>query len=176
MAKATSKWFARALWPAVALGALCTVIAAVAPAGAQTAQPDYHPSLGDLMTMAVQPRHTKLALAGRARNWPYAAYEASELRNAFNRIARTIPRYRDADLASMVASNMTGELDRLDAAIKLRDGRRFDAAYADVTHACDTCHQGLGHAEVVIKVPQASMFPDQEFGLALPPRHNARRR
>ncbi len=31
--------------------------------------PDYHPSMGDLMTMAIQPRHTKLGLAGQHKNW-----------------------------------------------------------------------------------------------------------
>ena len=134
-------------------------------APAQTpAQPDYHPSLGDLMTMAVQPRHIKLGLAGRARNWAYLTYEASELRNAFNRVARTVPTYRNNDMAGMVAANIKEPLDRLDEAIKARDGHAFDAAYAEVTHACNTCHQGLGHPEVVIQLPQAWMFPDQTFG------------
>jgi hypothetical protein len=133
-------------------------------APAQTAQPDYHPSLGDLMTMAVQPRHIKLGLAGQARNWPYLAYEAGELRNAFNRIARTVPSYRNNDMAGMVAANIKDPLDRLDDAIKARDGRKFDVAYGAVTHACNTCHQGLGHPEVVIQAPHAWMYPDQNFG------------
>jgi hypothetical protein len=52
-----------------------TPTAVPAPAAAAPSPPaDYHPSMGDLMTMAVQPRHTKLALAGRRRNWTYAAY------------------------------------------------------------------------------------------------------
>ncbi len=163
------------LW-AGAAAVVATVAVAAAPgtSGAQTAaQPDYHPSLGDLMTMAVQPRHIKLGQGGRARNWAYAAYEASELRNAFNRIARTIPTYRNSDLAAMVASNIKSPLDDLDAAIKARDGRRFDAAYVQVTHACNACHQGLGHPEVVIKVPEAAMYPDQSFGA--PPTATARR-
>ncbi len=133
-------------------------------APAQTAQPEYHPSLGDLMTMAVQPRHIKLGLAGRARDWPYLAYEAGELRNAFNRVARTVPSYRNSDMAGMVAANIKEPLDHLDEAIKAHDGRRFDAAYAAVTHACNSCHEGLGHAEVVIQTPQAGMYPDQDFG------------
>ncbi len=136
----------------------------VARARAQTVQPDYHPSLGDLMTMAVQPRHIKLGLAGRARLWPYLAYEASELRNAFNRVARTVPTYRNSDMAAMVAANIKEPLDRLDEAIKARDGRRFDGAYASVTHACNSCHEGLGHPEVVIRAPRAGMYPDQELG------------
>jgi hypothetical protein len=152
----------------IVAGVAATAIAAFAGGGApaQTAQPDYHPSLGDLMTMAVQPRHIKLGLAGRARNWTYLAYEASELRNAFNRVARTVPSYRNNDMAGMVAANIKEPLDRLDDAIKARNGRRFDAAYAEVTHACNTCHQGLGHPEVVIQVPQAWMFPDQNLGTA----------
>ncbi len=136
-----------------------------APAPAQPAQPEYHPSLGDLMTMAVQPRHIKLGLAGRARNWGYLTYEASELRNAFNRVARTVPTYRNQDMAEMVAANIKDPLDHLDGAIKARDGRRFDTAYAEVTHACNSCHQGLGHPEVVIQLPQAGMYPDQSFGV-----------
>src|SRR6201989_3646222 len=63
------------------------------------ATPSYHPSMGDLMTMAIQPRHVKLGLAGQAKNWAYASYEADELKNAFSRIARTIPNYRNNDVA-----------------------------------------------------------------------------
>ncbi len=116
------------------------------------------------MTMAVQPRHIKLGLAGRARDWIYLAYEASELRNAFNRVARTVPTYRGSDMAGMVAANIKDPLDQLDAAIKARDAARFDAAYRGVTRACNTCHEGLGHPEVVIQTPRAEMFPDQFFG------------
>ena len=155
----------RGFW--IAAGCAAAVLALVGGrAPAQTAQPDYHPSLGDLMTMAVQPRHIKLGLAGRARDWTYLGYEAGELRNAFNRVARTVPAYRNSDMAGMISSNIKEPLDRLDEAIKARDGRRFDVAYAEVTRACNTCHQGLGHPEVVIQVPQAWMFPDQDLGTA----------
>lgn len=159
----------KALHRRVGLLAVCVAMAAALvlagqEAPAQPAQPDYHPSLGDLMTMAVQPRHIKLGLAGRARQWTYLAYEASELRNAFNRVARTVPSYRNSDMAAMVASNIKEPLDRLDEAIKARDGHRFDSAYAAVTHACNSCHEGLGHPEVVIKSPRASMYPDQDLG------------
>ena len=136
-----------------------------APSHAQTApQPDYHPSLADLMTLGVQPRHIKLAAGGRARNWAYAAYEADELRNALNRVARTVPTYRNTDMAMMLAANMKEPLDQTDAAIKAKDGARFDKAYAAVTHACNTCHEGLGHPFVVIRQPLgAGPFADQSF-------------
>jgi hypothetical protein len=143
--------------------ALITLAPLAASGQASAPQPDYHPSLGDLMTMAVQPRHTKLGLGGRARNWPYAAYEASELRNAFARIARTVPTYRNAAMADMVAANIKDPLDQLDAAVKARNGPAFDRAYAKVTDACNACHRSLEHPFVVIREPAASAFPDQTF-------------
>ena len=59
----------RLLLPLVAL----VLAAAIGDASAQ--QKPYSPGLGDLMTATVQPRHTKLGLAAREGNWPYAAYE-----------------------------------------------------------------------------------------------------
>ena len=126
-------------------------------------QPDYHPSFGDLMTLAVQPRHIKLGIAGKARNWDYAAYEASELRNAFLRIGRTIPTYRKQALPDMFASAILPSMDKLDAAIKAKDGRGFDAAYKEVTVSCNNCHMGLEHAFVVIREPTVSPYADQNL-------------
>src|SRR4051812_25251187 len=102
----------RPLWAGYA--ALVAVLVPMAghTAEVSAAQPDYHPSLADIMTMAVQPRHTKLGLAGRARNWTYVAYEARELRGAFNRVVRTVPTFNKTDMADMVAANMKDPLDQ----------------------------------------------------------------
>ena len=135
----------------------------VRPAPAAAPQPDYHPSFGDLMTMAVQPRHIKLGMAGKARNWEYAAYESSELRNAFGRIGRTIPAYRKQSLPDMFASAILPSMDKLDAAIKAKDGKAFDAAYTEVTQSCNNCHMGLEHSFVVIREPMASPYADQNL-------------
>jgi mono/diheme cytochrome c family protein len=115
------------------------------------------------MTMAVQPRHAKLGLGGQMRNWDYAAYESSELRNAFARIARTIPAYRGQAMATLFASTIKDPLDQLDAAVKSKDAARFDAAYGQVTQACNACHQALDHAFVVIKPPSGTPYPNQAF-------------
>jgi hypothetical protein len=146
----------------LALAACTKPVPSTAPVAADTG-PAYHPSMGDLMTMAIQPRHTKLGLAGQAANWKYAAYESSELRHAFDRIAKAIPTYHKADMAGMVASNMKDPLDSLDAAIKAKDEHAFTAAYGQVTQACNACHQGLDHGEVVIKAPSGAMLSDQDF-------------
>jgi cytochrome c553 len=133
------------------------------PAPAPAPAPDYHPSLGDLMTMAVQPRHTKVGLAGRDRNWAYLTYESSELRNAFGRIGRTIPTYRQTKLSDLFASAIVPAIDELDAAIKAKDGARFDAAYANLTASCNACHAAMDHAAVAIRAPTGAPYPDQDF-------------
>ena len=126
-------------------------------------QADYHPSMGDLMTMAVQPRHIKLGLAGQNRNWEYAAYELSELRNAFARVARTIPRYQSTDMAPLMTAMTQAPLDALEQAVKGRDASQFKTAYGQLTQTCNACHASLKHAPVVIKVPDAAFYPDQDF-------------
>jgi hypothetical protein len=124
---------------------------------------EYKPSMGDLMTMAVQPRHIKLGLAGQKQNWAYASFEISELRNAFARIARTIPNYQSMDTASMVAAMIGDQINALGDAIKVGDAGQFRARYAQLTQACNACHQAQNHAMVVIKVPDDNVYPDQEF-------------
>jgi hypothetical protein len=149
---------------AVALGSVGASMAQPPPAAAPTAPPAaYSPSLADLMTSSVQSRHIKLGLAGKARNWTYAAYETEEMRNAFNRITRTIPVYRKAVLADLVAGTVKDPLDQIETAIKARDAAGFDAAYVKLTDSCNACHQGLEHAYVVIKAPTGSPYVDQSF-------------
>jgi len=125
--------------------------------------PDYHPSLGDLMTMAIQPRHIKLGLAGQERNWPYAQYELSELRNAFARVARTIPTYRNIDMTAVIGALTTEPLKAVEQAIHAQDAGQFKAAYAGLTTACNACHLSQDHASVVIRVPNSNPYPDQDF-------------
>ena len=127
------------------------------------AQPDYHPSMGDLMTMAIQPRHTKLWQAGRAGNWVYAEYELSELRNAFTRIARTIPAYRNADMTVLIGAMTTQPLQAVEDSIRGKDAVRFKTAYAQLTATCNACHVSQEHPMVVIRVPSGDAYPDQDF-------------
>jgi hypothetical protein len=155
---------------AAAQSLLCSVPAiaqtpatAASSAPAATPMPDYHPSLGDLMTMAIQPRHIKLGLAGQQGNWPYARYELSELRNAFARVARTIPTYRNIDMAAVIGALTSEPLKSVEQAINAQDVNQFRTAYAGLTTACNACHLSQDHAPVVIRVPTTNPYPDQDF-------------
>jgi hypothetical protein len=151
---------------ALALG-LALAIAPPVAAVAQTPAA-YRPGLGDLMTMTVQPRHLKLALAGREKNWAYAAYEWHELEEALEHIAKLVPKWRDLDIGQLMAATVKQPLDEVEAAIKASDGQRFDAAFRQLTDACNACHKSANLAVIVIKVPDISAFPNQDFRATKP--------
>ena len=135
----------------------------VAPSLATAQQPAFHPGLGDLMTAFVQPRHIKLGLAGNDKNWPYAAYELSELREAFDDVAEVVPKYRGSSVPDLIAATVKQPLAALDQAIKAKDATQFTAAYGRLTASCNACHQSTDHAVIVIQPPTAATFPDQDF-------------
>jgi hypothetical protein len=137
------------------------------PNASANATPDYHPSLGDLMTIAVQPRHIKLGLSGQRANWTYAAYELNELRNALARVARTIPVYRSTDMATLVESMTRAPLAAVERSIRDKDSKAFESSYAQLTATCNACHISQDHPMVIIQVPRQAAYPDQDFA---PPR------
>jgi hypothetical protein len=123
----------------------------------------YHPGLGELMTAFVQPRHIKLGLAGSAQNWPYAAYELGELSKTFEDVAKLVPKHGNLLVPEMIAATVKPPIAVLGAVIKAKDAAAFAKAYADLTAACNACHQAAGHPMIVIQVPAGSAFPDQDF-------------
>jgi hypothetical protein len=153
----------------VSVAALFAVAAGLARAQ-QPAQADastaYRPGLGDLMTMTVQPRHIKLALAGRQKNWTYAAYELHELQEAFDRAAKAWPQWQSVPIADLMTAATKEPIASLARAIKDGASDQFMAAYEHLTDACNACHQAANRPMVVIRVPGASSFPDQDFGPA----------
>ena len=135
-----------------------------AQAAVPAVQPDYRPSIADLMNIGVQPRHIKIGLALREENWGYLAYEANELRGAFTRIARTAPRIDNKlDTAATIESIIGQPLRDLSDAFKAKDAAKSKEAYAAVTSACTACHKAVSHGVIVIKMPQGDSYIDQDF-------------
>ncbi len=123
----------------------------------------YHPGLGDLMTAFVQPRHIKLGLAGREHNWDYAAYELDELREAFEDVAKLVPKHGNLAIPGAIAATVDQPMTALGAAIKAKDDAGFAASYAALTQSCNACHRSADHPQIVIQTPGVSPFPDQDF-------------
>ncbi|MFZ3310217.1 MAG: hypothetical protein WA280_12705 [Xanthobacteraceae bacterium] len=125
----------------------------------------YTMTLGDMMNTLVQPRHAKLGLAGRAQNWPLAEYSLIEIRQVFAGIVKAQPRFRGLPVGELVGAAVSQPMNAVEAAIKQQDPVKFAAAYAQLTQGCNACHAAVEHPFVVIKVPDASAFPNQAFSL-----------
>jgi hypothetical protein len=135
-----------------------------APAGGAALSP-YVMTMGDMMNTLIQPRHAKLALAGHAENWTLAAYAAAEIRQAFAGIVKAQPKFAGMPVGELVDVAMVPPLNALDTAIKQQDTQKFTAAYDQLTQGCNACHMELNHSYVVIRTPDASAFPNQDFSL-----------
>jgi hypothetical protein len=120
-------------------------------------------TMGDLMNTLVQPRHEKLALAGQAQNWPVAKYALEQLRAALANVAAAKPKFAGFPVGELIDLALTPPFNALDTAIKQQDAQKFASAFAQVTQGCNACHLELNHPFVVIKVPDASAFPNQDF-------------
>jgi hypothetical protein len=154
----------------IAVAALAMLVASPDRAAAQTlfgdadAQPaPFNPQMAALMSMLIQPRHAKLALAGQAENWPLANYSLKELRQGFLVAARAVPRWKGLPVPDLFDAAVDQPLKLIEAAVKLQYKRQFDEAFGRLTEGCNACHATTEHAFVVIKVPSASAFPNQDF-------------
>jgi hypothetical protein len=123
----------------------------------------FAPQLAALMNMLIQPRHAKLGLAGKAENWILAGYEYNELKQAFAVVGREVPRYKGLPVADLFDAALKQPFQIIDFAIKAGDARQFNESYAKITAGCNACHSTAGNPFIVIKVPEASNFPNQEF-------------
>jgi hypothetical protein len=124
----------------------------------------YLPSIRDLMIATIQPRHERLWQAEQDENWEFAAYELGNLQGAFNRLGQAHPIAHDISLPEMIASVTEQPFKELDGAIKSRDHAAFAKAYADLTDACNSCHQALNHGVVRIRVPSRTSASDLNTG------------
>jgi hypothetical protein len=134
------------------------------PASATNAEPaPYAMTFGDMMNTLIQPRHAKLGLAGRAQNWPLAAYLLVEIRRSFAAIAKAQPRFQGLPVGELVDAAVKEPMNAVEAAIQNRDAKQFATAYAALTAGCNACHAAADHPFVVIKAPDISAFPNQDF-------------
>ena len=132
--------------------------------GDPNAQPaPFNPQMAAMMSMLIQPRHAKLGLAGKAENWPLANYALRELKQGFFVTARAVPRWKGLPVPDLFEAAVDQPLRQLEAAIKLQYKAQFDETFARLTEGCNACHATTDHPYIVIKAPDASAFPNQDF-------------
>ncbi len=133
---------------------------AAGPEAAPPSAAEYLPSISDLMIATIQPRHERLWRAEQKGDWKFAEYELGNLKGAFGRLGRAHPLEHDVSFPDMIASVTEQPFEELAGAIKAKDGKAFAKAYADLTDACNSCHQALNHGVVEIRVPSRTSASD----------------
>ena len=154
---------------AIAIAATAILAAGLATSRSVAAGPEaapspqatgYLPSISDLMIATIQPRHERLWRAGQDGDWDFAAYELGNLKGAFIRLGQAHPTEHDIYFPDMIASVTEQPFKELSSSIRAKDGAAFDKAYADLTGACNSCHQALNHGVVNIRVPSRTSASD----------------
>src|SRR5262245_13550235 len=144
--------------------ALMASLAIMATANSVTGEPaePYMPGLVEFM-MNVQSHHTKLWLAGNGRNWDLADYQADELKELLEDIAKRVPDYKGTPVGKMIESITMPPIGEVESAIKARDLARFTVAFDKLTAACNACHEAANRGFIVVQRPATSPFPNQSF-------------
>lgn len=153
----------------VAIGLAASRGVAAGPEGAPSAHAtEYLPSISDMMIATIQPRHERLWRAEQNGNWQFATYELGNLKGAFTRLGHAHPLQGDISLPDMIASVTEQPFIALESAVKAKDTTAFAKAYADLTDACNSCHQALNHGVVEIRVPDPTSASDLSAERKLP--------
>jgi hypothetical protein len=150
----------------VAIGVATSSTIAAGQAAPAPQATGYLPSISDLMIATIQPRHERLLRAEQDGNWEFAAYELGNLRGAFDRLGNAHPIEHEIAFPDMIASVTEQPFKELKSAIQSKDATAFNKAYADLTAACNSCHQALNHGIVEIVVPSRTSPSDLKLDSA----------
>ena len=154
------------VWVAVAaLGVACGRSSPSPGTASSAPAPEaYAPGLGELMTFQ-QMRHTKLWLAGQARNWELAAYELDELGEGFDDVVKFHPTHKDSPVApkDAIPRMITQPLADLRDAVSKKDAAAFARNYDALTTACNNCHQATNFGFNRVQRPETNPYPNQVF-------------
>jgi len=125
-----------------------------AVAGPPPSEP-YTPKISEIMVLQ-QMRHIKLWFAGRSGNWALADYEIDALKDGFDQVNERLG-------GDTVEKSVDGPLAAVEKAIEAKDRAAFAGAFDSLSAGCNSCHQALDHAFIVIQRPATLPYTDQFF-------------
>jgi len=104
----------------------------------------------DVAMLETGHRHAELHAAGRAANWPAAAYHAQKIRLVIENGLERRPQR-----AASARAFLAGPLAALEAAIAAQDPALFASRFDELTAACNTCHAAEQVGFFVVRTPEA---------------------
>lgn len=122
----------------------------------------YTPGLGDLMH-ALQLRHAKLWYAAGAGNWELAAFEAHELHESLDRVARWHADSEEIPMGPSIKAYMQPGRYALVQSIEHRNLAEFTAAFDRFTEGCNDCHRAAKLGFIVIQRPTSEPWSNQRW-------------
>ena len=125
----------------------------------------YMPGLGEFM-LVIQVHHAKLWLAAKARNWPLATYQLSEMKEVFSDVEDLVPTYKSVPVGQMIEAITTGAVAELEKAVDEKNLAKFTTAYNKLTAACNDCHKAASRGFIQIRRPTHSTFANENFAPA----------
>jgi hypothetical protein len=117
------------------------------------------PGLGDLMLM-IQVHHNKLYFAGKAGNWPLAQFEHDEIMEILKQ-AEDIE--KDRSEVKLFHVMIYPQLDSIQLSITQKSEEYFNAAFTNLTSACNNCHTNTKYNFNKIIIPEHPPYSNQEF-------------
>jgi len=114
---------------------------------------EIQPGLGTVM-IEYAGRYTNTYYAAKGGNWDLAAYQLKEAREIQEVGEATRP-----ERAQALKAFETAYLDPLDAAIKAKDFKKFDASFKAGIQGCNGCHTSQGFAYIRYQLPKAPASP-----------------
>jgi hypothetical protein len=118
----------------------------------------YKPGFGELM-LSVQVHHNKLWFAGKNENWELAAFEVSEIMEMIENIKNFETDRKETEKIGMILPAM----DSVKDAIGKKDKIIFTRSFHLLTNTCNNCHKAVDFGFNVVKIPEVSPFPNQDF-------------
>jgi hypothetical protein len=120
------------------------------------------PTLADLMVLT-QLRHYKLWYSARVENWKLADYELTQLVATVERIKKLYPETHSIAQANLIQEKTDPALKDLHTAIQDKSDSRFEAAFNQITDACNQCHRAADIDFILVRTPTKSPFSNQVF-------------
>lgn len=100
------------------------------------------------MMAAIQLRHAKLWYAAKLKNWELADYELRQLEVNLKQALRIFPSKPASDAnATYKAVGLISE------SLKAKDDAKFMQAFAQMTTACNSCHEATERSFIVVRRP-----------------------
>jgi hypothetical protein len=114
-----------------------------------------------VLMLRLQTHMDKIFWAGKAQNWPLAAFYAHELEETLEAITKAKIVDEGVNVSALANPMLGGALSGLEGAVKKKSG--FEAAYSTTVKACNGCHAATKHPFIRIKIPTRPIFDNQVY-------------